>query len=103
MLVCMVGQTPLRRRSPAHCPPSVGLCSKIVGSKPCASSQRAATRPPGPAPITATLPVISRTVAQVSITLNDVPIASEIEAVMAREDPGVPLQAGRYIASGRKP
>ena len=33
------------------------LRSKIVGSNPCDSSQRAATSPPGPAPITATLPV----------------------------------------------
>src|SRR4051794_1792689 len=76
VLVCMVGQMPLMPSRPVHCPPSVWLCSKIVGSNPCDSSQRAATRPPGPAPITATLPVISRTVAQVSIRLNDVPETS---------------------------
>ena len=76
MLVCMAGQTPLVPRRPVHCPPSVGACSKIVGSNPCDSSQRAATSPPGPAPITATLPVISRTVAYASPTLNDVPETS---------------------------
>jgi hypothetical protein len=32
--------------------------SKIVGSNPCDSSQRAAISPDGPAPITATLAVI---------------------------------------------
>ncbi len=58
VLVCMVGHTPLRPKSPVHCPPSIGPCSKIVGSNPCDSSQRAAVSPPGPAPITATLPVI---------------------------------------------
>src|SRR5690349_23214611 len=76
VLVCMVGQTPLMPSSPLHCPPNIGACSKIAGSKPCDSNQRAATSPPGPAPITAVsprLPVISRTVAHVSFTLNDVP------------------------------
>src|ERR1700733_406064 len=58
VLVCMVGQTPLRPTSPVHWPPSFGPCSKIVGSNPCERSQRAATSPPGPAPITATVPVI---------------------------------------------
>src|SRR6478735_6891334 len=58
VLVCIVGHTPLSPASPLHCPPSVGACSKIVGSNPCANSQRAATSPPGPAPITATLPFI---------------------------------------------
>src|ERR1044072_9064236 len=76
VLVCMVGQTPLVPCIPDHCPPRVWVCSKIVGSKPCDSSQRAATRPPGPAPITATLPVISRTVAYLSITLGAVPETS---------------------------
>jgi hypothetical protein len=33
----------------------MGPCSKIVGSNPCESSQRAAISPPGPAPITATV------------------------------------------------
>src|SRR6185312_13900041 len=74
VLVCMVGQTPLLPSSPVHCPPRDGLFSKIVGSKPWDSSQRAVTRPPGPAPITATLPVIFRTVAQVSITLNEMTV-----------------------------
>src|SRR4051794_9271150 len=76
VLVCMVGQTPLMPSSPVHCPPSVWLCSKIVGSNPCDSSQRAVTRPPGPAPITATRSVMSRTVAYASIRLNDVPETS---------------------------
>src|ERR1700737_2083430 len=58
VLVCMVGHTPLRPSRPVHCPPNIGACSKIVGSNPCDSSQRAAISPPGPAPITATLPVI---------------------------------------------
>ena len=58
VLVCMAGHTPLRPSRPVHCPPSIGPCSKIVGSNPCDSSQRAAVSPPGPAPITATLPVI---------------------------------------------
>ena len=58
VLVCMVGHTPLRPSRPVHCPPSIGPCSKIVGSNPCDSSQRASTSPPGPAPITATFPVI---------------------------------------------
>src|SRR5580692_8291524 len=58
VLVCIAGQTPLRPTSPVHWPPSFGPCSKIVGSNPCASSQRAAIRPPGPAPITATVLVI---------------------------------------------
>src|ERR1700758_1780806 len=55
VLAYMVGHTPLRPRSPVHRPPSIGPCAKIVGSNPCDSSQRAATSPPGPAPITATL------------------------------------------------
>ena len=58
VLVCIVGHTPLRPGSPVHWPPSIGACSKIVGSNPCDNSQRAAASPPGPAPITATLPVI---------------------------------------------
>src|SRR6478672_9027862 len=58
VLVYMVGQTPLMPSRPVHCPPRIGACSKIVGSNPCDSSQRAATSPPGPAPITATLPAI---------------------------------------------
>src|SRR3954471_4817498 len=76
VLVCMVGQTPLMPSSPVHCPPSVLLCSKIVGSNPCDSSQRAVTRPPGPAPITPTRSAMSRTVAYASIRLNDVPETS---------------------------
>src|ERR1700692_3242166 len=63
VLGCMVGHTPLRPSRPVHCPPSIGSRSKIVGSNPCDSSQRAAISPPGPAPITATLLVISGTVA----------------------------------------
>src|SRR6202035_665070 len=63
VLVCMVGHTPLRPSRPVHWPPSIGSRSKIVGSNPCDSSQRAAISPPGPAPITATLLVISGTVA----------------------------------------
>ena len=58
VLVCIVGHTPLRPGSPAHWPPSTGFRSKIVGSNPWDSSHRAATKPPGPAPMTATLPVI---------------------------------------------
>src|SRR5690242_2598944 len=58
VLVCMDGQIPLRPLSPAHWPPSTGLRSKTVGSKPWDISQRAVTRPPGPAPITATSRVI---------------------------------------------
>src|SRR3984957_21319329 len=58
VLVCMAGQTPLRPTSPVHCPPSFGPCSKIAGSNPWERSQRAAISPPGPAPITATVPVI---------------------------------------------
>src|SRR5580693_5842190 len=58
VLVGMAGQTPLRPRSPVHWPPSFGPCSKIVGSNPCETSQRAAIKPPGPAPITATVLVI---------------------------------------------
>src|ERR1700753_2050613 len=58
VLVCMAGQTPLRPTSPVHWPPRSGACSKIVGSNPCESSQRAATSPPGPAPMTATVGVI---------------------------------------------
>src|SRR5580693_5513828 len=58
VLACMAGQTPLRPTSPVHWPPSFGPCSKIVGSNPCESSQRAAISPPGPAPITATVLVI---------------------------------------------
>jgi len=42
---------------PVHWPPSFGARSKIVGSNPCERSQRAATSPPGPAPITATVGV----------------------------------------------
>ena len=64
VLVCMVGHMPLTPSNPVHWPPSVGLCSKIVGSNPCDSSQRAAVSPPGPDPITATLPVMSGTVAE---------------------------------------
>ena len=52
--------------------------SKIVGSNPCDTSHRAATSPPGPAPITATLPVIPRTVAYTSIRLNDMPETSYV-------------------------
>src|SRR6476469_5453218 len=76
VLVCMDGHTPLMPGNPVHCPPRVWLCSKMIGSKSCDSSHRAATSPPGPAPITATsrgLLVISRTVAYPSITLNGVP------------------------------
>src|SRR5262249_49097182 len=58
VLVCMAGHTPLRPANPVHCPPSFGLRSKIVGSNPCDSNQRAAASPPRPAPITATLLVI---------------------------------------------
>src|ERR1700733_15396769 len=58
VLVRMAGQTPLRPTSPVPWPPSFGPCSKIVGSNPCESSQRAAISPPGPAPITATVLVI---------------------------------------------
>src|SRR5258708_30129950 len=58
VLACIAGQTPLRPTSPVHWPPSFGPCSKIVGSNPCESSQRAAISPPGPAPITATALVI---------------------------------------------
>ena len=76
VLVCMVGQTPLMPSSPVHCPPRVWLCSKIVGSNPATAASAPSTRPPGPAPITATLPVIFRTVAYTSITLNDMPETS---------------------------
>src|ERR1700755_1905888 len=91
VLVCIVGQTPLMPSSPDHCPPSIGLSSKIVGSKPCDSSQRAATSPPGPAPITAvsfSLPVIFRTVAYASITLNDVPPQLSLLLRTFSDDPG---------------
>ena len=49
VFVCMVGQTPLRPSRPVHCPPSIGPCSKIVGSNPCDSSQCATISPPRPA------------------------------------------------------
>src|SRR5882757_5687650 len=58
VLVCIVGHTPLRPWRPVHWPPSIGACSKSVDSNPCDKSQRAAASPPGPAPITATLPAI---------------------------------------------
>src|SRR5688572_27080339 len=50
----MAGQTPLCALAPFHCPPSASLCSKMTGSKPCALSHRAATRPAGPPPMMAT-------------------------------------------------
>src|ERR1700722_5954979 len=60
VLVCIVGHTPLRPGRPVHCPPSIRAFSKIVGWNPCDNSHRAAASPPGPAPITATLPVIGK-------------------------------------------
>src|SRR5262245_65755318 len=48
------GQTPLRARSPLHCPPIVGPCSNSTGTNPSEARYRAAANPAGPAPMIAT-------------------------------------------------
>ena len=54
VLARIPGQTPLWADGPYHWPPTPSACSKTTGSSPSSWSDFAATRPLGPAPITAT-------------------------------------------------
>ena len=89
VLVRMPGHTPLCGAVACHWPPRASLASKTVTSKPASSACFAATRPAGPAPMTAT-----RAPAAVSPARHYLTPPPTIEALNS-------IAKGPYMADGR--